>query len=191
MVQDRILASTRLKLGTNCTGNSRYLPRPNGVLFCKTDKISSGWRVCQHHSWNAVFSIDVRAQTNAAMDKLIAKVEKAIKSVAELNNITIDFHIEAEIAAAEVDETAVELMKLAIIDTIGQHYYVPPIVTPGGEDFHFYTLKRPSIKATMLGLGCDLSPGLHHPNMTFNHDSILTGIEILDRTIIGTFRKKE
>ncbi|WP_144509636.1 M20 peptidase aminoacylase family protein [Bacillus sp. FJAT-22090] len=139
---------------------------------------------------NAEFSIDVRAQSNTAMDELIVKVNHAIQSIAALNNIKIDFNIETEIAAAEVDATAVEFMKAAIIDTIGQHQYVPPIVTPGGEDFHFYTLKRPSIKATMLGLGCDLTPGLHHPNMTFNHDSILTGIEILAKTIIGTFQKR-
>lgn len=139
---------------------------------------------------NAEFSIDVRAQSNTAMDELVTKVEHAIQSIATLNNIRIDFQIETEIAAAEVDSTAVEFMKEAIIDTIGQDHYIPPIVTPGGEDFHFYTLKRPSIKATMLGLGCDLSPGLHHPNMSFNHDSILTGIEILAKTIMGTFQKR-
>ena len=157
----------------------------------KMTKFQAGGESANIIPGNAEFSIDVRAQSNNAMNELIAKVEHAIKSVASLNNITIDFHIETEIAAAEVDASAVELMKAAIIDTIGQNYYVPPIVTPGGEDFHYYTLKRPSIKATMLGLGCDLTPGLHHPNMTFNHESIFTGIEILARTIMNTFPKKE
>ena len=156
----------------------------------KLTKFQAGGESANIIPGNAEFSIDVRAQSNPAMNELIAKVEHAIQSVASLNNITIDFHIETEIVAAEVDDTAVELMKMAIIDTIGQNYYVPPIVTPGGEDFHFYTLKRPSIKATMLGLGCDLTPGLHHPNMTFNQESIFTGIEILARTIINTFPKK-
>jgi amidohydrolase len=40
----------------------------------------------------------------------------------------------------------------------------------------------------MLGLGCGLSPGLHHPKMKFNQDSILTGIEILARAVMGTFK---
>lgn len=154
----------------------------------KLTKFQAGGESANIIPGTAEFSIDVRAQTNAAMDELIAKVEHAIQSVAFLNNSTIDFHIETEIAAAEVDATAVEFMKAAIIDTIGQGHYVPPIVTPGGEDFHFYTLKTPSIKATMLGLGCDLAPGLHHPNMSFNHNSILTGIEILAKTVIGTFQ---
>ncbi|AOV07469.1 M20 peptidase aminoacylase family protein [Sporosarcina ureilytica] len=140
---------------------------------------------------NAVFSLDIRAQTNQVMDKLMSQVDKAISSVANLCDVKITYEISAEIAAAEVDETAVEIMSQAITDTVGEQFLVPPIVTPGGEDFHFYTLKRPTVKATMLGLGCDLSPGLHHPKMTFNHESIHTGIEILARTVSQTFEQLE
>ncbi|MDS9471497.1 M20 peptidase aminoacylase family protein [Sporosarcina pasteurii] len=140
---------------------------------------------------NAVFSLDIRAQTNQVMDKLISEVDKAISSVANMFDVSITYDISAEIAAAEVDETAVEIMSQAIIETVGEQFLVPPIVTPGGEDFHYYTLKRPTVKATMLGLGCDLSPGLHHPKMTFNHDSIHTGIEILARTVSQTFERLE
>lgn len=140
---------------------------------------------------SAVFSLDLRAQTNVVMDKLMNLVDKAISSVAELSDVIINYEIIAEIAAAQVDDTAVEMMAQAIRETVGEQFLVPPIVTPGGEDFHYYTLKRPSVKATMLGLGCDLSPGLHHPDMTFNHDSILTGIEILVRTVIHSFGQLE
>jgi amidohydrolase len=31
----------------------------------------------------------------------------------------------------------------------------------------------------MVGLGTDLSPGLHHPNMYFNLDALQNGVEIL------------
>lgn len=140
---------------------------------------------------NAVFSLDIRAQTNEVMQKLMSQVEKIISTVAHMFDVTIDFEIKAEIAAAQVDENAIGIMARAISETVGEQSLVPPIVTPGGEDFHYYTLKRPAIKATMLGLGCDLSPGLHHPNMTFNHDSILTGIEILARTVKSTFEQLE
>ncbi|TWT05355.1 amidohydrolase [Planococcus sp. CPCC 101016] len=139
----------------------------------------------------AVFSIDVRAQTNEAMDVLFAHVSNAIESVAELAGVGITYETTAEIAAAEVDDTAVSFMAKAIEETVGEEFLVPPIVTPGGEDFHYYTLKRPSVKATMLGLGCDLAPGLHHPAMTFNRDSLLTGIEILARTVQHTFEQLE
>ncbi|PIC72895.1 M20 peptidase aminoacylase family protein [Sporosarcina sp. P17b] len=140
---------------------------------------------------NAVFSLDIRAQTNEVMEKLMSQVEQKISTVAEMFEVQIDFEIKSEIAAAQVDETAVDIMARAIKETVGEQSLVPPIVTPGGEDFHYYTLKRPAIKATMLGLGCDLSPGLHHPNMTFNHDSILTGIEILARAVNRTFEQLE
>lgn len=140
---------------------------------------------------NAVFSLDIRAQTNEVMEKLVSQVEQTISLVADMFEVQITYDIIAEIAAAEVDETAVGIMAQAIKETVGEQFLVPPIVTPGGEDFHYYTLKRPTVKATMLGLGCDLSPGLHHPNMTFNQDSILTGIEILARTVMHTFGQLE
>ncbi|ETP69815.1 hypothetical protein G159_05185 [Planococcus glaciei CHR43] len=140
---------------------------------------------------NAVFSIDMRAQTNSAMEELYTQVNRAIRSVAELAGVEISYEAIAEIAAAEVDDTAVRLMGEAITETLGEEFLVPPIVTPGGEDFHFYTLKRPSVKASMLGLGCDLSPGLHHPAMTFNRDSLIVGIEILARTVRQTFEHLE
>ena len=66
-----------------------------------------------------------------------------------------------------------------------------PIVTPGGEDFHFYSLKNPRLKATMLGLGCGLRPGLHHPQMTFDHGALLNGIDILSRAVQLTFARPE
>ncbi|PUB10095.1 M20 peptidase aminoacylase family protein [Paenisporosarcina sp. OV554] len=140
---------------------------------------------------NGVFSIDVRAQTNQVMDTLMDQLEKVISSVAELSAVAINIEVMADLPAAEVDENAVKLMEQAIIETVGKQFLAAPIATPGGEDFHFYTLKRPSVRTTMLGLGCDLSPGLHHPKMTFNHDSLLTGIEILVRTVNHSFDRLE
>ncbi|MFD1926783.1 M20 peptidase aminoacylase family protein [Sporosarcina siberiensis] len=140
---------------------------------------------------NAVFSLDLRAQTNTVMIELMNKVKKVVRSVAAMTGVEIDYEIGSEIAAAEVDEAAVEMMAQAITETVGEEYLTEPIVTPGGEDFHYYTLKRPNVKATMLGLGCDLSPGLHHPKMTFNKESIVTGIEILARAVILSFERIE
>ena len=138
-----------------------------------------------------VFSIDLRAQTNETMDVLMSKVDEAIQYVAKMKHVEITYERIAEIAAAEVHEEAVEMMQQAIIDTVGEDYLIPPVVTPGGEDFHYYTLKRPQVKATMLGLGCDLAPGLHHPKMTFNHESLMIGVEILVKTVLATFHHLE
>ena len=84
-------------------------------------------------------------------------------------------------------KVAVEEVK-SIVDEVFRHLHEH---TPGGEDFHYYTLKRPKVKATMLGLGCDLSPGLHHPKMSFNKESLLTGIEIIVRAVFLSFERLE
>lgn len=140
---------------------------------------------------NASFSIDVRAQTNEAMDFLRKRINRVCESIAHLYGVDIQLETKAAIAAAKVNEAAQELLEKAIIDTIGKENTTKPIVTSGGEDFHFYTLKRPEVKATMLGLGCDLQPGLHHPNMTFNHEALFNGIQILAKTIMLTFNQLE
>lgn len=140
---------------------------------------------------NGVFSIDARAQTNEVMVELYSRIIDAMNKVAQMTGVEISHEVAANIAAAQVDDTAVRLMAKAISETLGEEHLVQPAVTPGGEDFHFYTLKRPSVKATMLGLGCGLGPGLHHPEMTFNRERILTGIEIMVRTVQHTFKHIE
>ncbi|WP_461611744.1 M20 peptidase aminoacylase family protein [Cytobacillus kochii] len=138
----------------------------------------------------AHFSLDLRAQTNEVMQQLATKVEAIFAHISSLHEVEIHYKTTADIAAAQVDTDAVQLMGQAIVETIGKEKMVPPIITSGGEDFHFYTLKRPELKATMLGLGCGLTPGLHHPEMNFNHEAIFTGIEILVKTVLNTLEKE-
>lgn len=135
----------------------------------------------------ATFSIDMRSQNNEGMTQVFEQLEKIIKGVEVKYNAKIVYQVDANIAAAEVSEEAKAIMEQAIIETVGIDNLAPPVVTPGGEDFHFYTLKRPQIKATMLGLGCGLAPGLHHPKMTFNTEQLISGVEILTRTVLNTF----
>ncbi|RKD24460.1 amidohydrolase [Ammoniphilus oxalaticus] len=139
---------------------------------------------------NAEFSLDLRAQTNQAMDQLLAEVDRIIQAITALYDTQIDLSYHARVPAAEVDEQARKLLGEAIEDTLGVDQLVEPVVSPGGEDFHFYTIKRPQIKATMLGLGCGLEPGLHHPQMTFDREALLAGIEILARVVKRTFEQR-
>lgn len=138
----------------------------------------------------AHFSLDLRAQTNEVMQQLATKVEAIFAHISSLHEVEIHYKTTADIAAAQVDTDAMQIMGQAIVETIGKEKMVPPIITSGGEDFHFYTLKRPELKATMLGLGCGLTPGLHHPKMNFNHEAIFTGIEILVKTVLNTLEKE-
>jgi len=40
-----------------------------------------------------------------------------------------------------------------------------------------------------LGLGCDLGPGLHHPDMTFDKDALQTGVDILTKAILKVYQE--
>lgn len=138
---------------------------------------------------SATFSIDLRAQSNEAIELLEAKVKKVVKMTSELYGVQVELETVARIAAAQVDVDAQNIISKAIEHSIGLENLDPPSITTGGEDFHYYTLKRPKIKASLLGLGCGLNPGLHHPNMTFDRQALLSGIEILTQTILLTFKE--
>lgn len=152
----------------------------------KMTKLHAGSETGNIIPGNGSFSIDLRAQTNEMMALLIEHVEKIVNQVEELFGVTVHLNVHANLVAAIVNEEACELMEQAIEKVLGIDYVEPPIVTPGGEDFHFYSSHRSKLKATMLGLGCDLSPGLHHPKMKFNQECIHTGIEILSQVVLLT-----
>ncbi|MEK4231015.1 M20 peptidase aminoacylase family protein [Solibacillus sp. FSL H8-0538] len=136
----------------------------------------------------AEFTIDVRAQCNEVMDMIEQQIIHHIEVIGRLHGVKVHVTEVSSIVAAEVDEHAQEILSQAIIDVVGEEHLQPAIHTPGGEDFHYYAVKRPRLKATMLGLGCGLSPGLHHPNMTFNEQRLITGIEILTRTVLSALQ---
>ncbi|GGA65669.1 M20 peptidase aminoacylase family protein [Ornithinibacillus halotolerans] len=138
---------------------------------------------------SATFSIDMRAQTNEAMEELYAKVKRIATMLSNYHEVDIQLSIEASVAAAVINEEASALMEEAIIDSIGKDHLVPMLTTTGGDDFHFYTIKKPTLKATMLAVGCDLEPGLHHPDMQFNHDIIEPTVAILVNVLRKTIEK--
>lgn len=131
----------------------------------------------------ADFTLDVRAQTNQHMQELLDKINHLAGGLAALSGAEITLRREADTPAAEVSAAAQEIMARAIRATLGEQGLALPVLTPGAEDFHYYTRLRPQLKATMLGLGCNLEPGLHHPEMTFDTNYLLAGAEILARAV--------
>ncbi len=134
----------------------------------------------------AEFSIDLRAQTNELMDALIEKIFALADGLSRYYGVPIHLKKEAFVAAAVVDREAETFMKEAIEETLGAKYMAGAIKSTGGDDFHFYTVEKPKLKATMLGLGCGLKPGLHHPDMTFDRRALLAGVRILTRVVMKT-----
>ncbi|GED26870.1 amidohydrolase AmhX [Brevibacillus agri] len=137
----------------------------------------------------ARFALDLRAQTNQAMDELVGRVRQMIEGIETSYQASIELTAGSRMVAAEVDEEAKELMEKAIVDVLGVDNLKAAPVSPGAEDFHYYTVERPHIKATMLALGCDLQPGLHHPQMKFERSALRDGVQILSRVIVRTFDK--
>jgi len=132
----------------------------------------------------ARFTFDLRADTNEAMDQLIEKGQHAIETIAQVTGATITFSLGEFSPAAIENQVAMKLAEKAITATLGEENFVPTLVSPGAEDFHFYTLKNPNVVATLIGLGCDLTPGLHHPQMTFNIEALIYGTKILTKLML-------
>ncbi len=157
---------------------------PNVSSSVKMTQFNAGGTSTNIIPGKATFSIDARAQTNEVMEALTDGVERVKASVEAMYGAKISLTVDAHIVAALVNDEALQHMNSAIVDVVGESACAPPVVTPGGEDFHFYTYERPNLKATMLGLGCGVTPGLHHPKMTFNRERLITGVNIITRAIL-------
>lgn len=78
------------------------------------------------------------------------------------------------------------VMEQSIIDILGAEGVVEPKPNQGGDDFHFYAYDGLAKESTMLGLGCNLNPGLHIPNMTFEKSSMIDGAKIMIAAVKNT-----
>jgi amidohydrolase len=132
----------------------------------------------------AVFSIDVRAETNDLMGLLTRMADNLIEETMEHTGTKISWSKAEFVPAAVPHDHAVKIAHKAIGKVLGAENVQPVCISRGGEDFHFYTANNPNLIATMIGLGCDLSPGLHHPQMSFNLESLLYGTKILINTLL-------
>lgn len=157
----------------------------------KVTKFIAGGKNTNIIPGKASLGIDLRAQTNGAMEHLQAKVKKVFEATEQLFATTISITNTDHIVAAEVHPEAEAIAAESIAAVRGSDKLTPPLLTPGGDDFHFYTIKKPSLKATMVGLGCGLSPGLHHPKMTFDHHTMHHGSDVLLDTILRASEKGE
>ncbi|MBM7692798.1 amidohydrolase [Peribacillus deserti] len=149
----------------------------------KMTQLQSGNNATNVIPETAVFALDARAQTNDAMNMLKKLATSAINEVKAETGAEISWAMDEYVPAAIVNESAKSLAEEAITSILGSDNLIPACISPGGEDFHFYTLDNPGIKATMIGLGCGLSPGLHHPQMKFNPEALIYGTQILTKAI--------
>jgi len=146
---------------------------------CKVTKLHAGGAALNVIPDRAEMALDLRTQQNAAMDALLDKAEKAIKAGAATVGATAETTVKGGVPGAEYHPEIIELARDAIRAVLGEQGLLDPIVTPGGEDFHNFVKARPKVKAGYVGLGCNLSPGLHDPTMKFDRSAMIYGTNIL------------
>jgi amidohydrolase len=156
----------------------------------KVTKLLAGGAATNLIPDKAEMAIDVRAQQNRLMQDLLTRAEAAIASAAASVGAKALTRVKTGPPAAEYNEDMIELARQAIIAVLGQPGLLPPVITPGAEDFHFYRQRKPTIKAAYIGLGCDLTPGLHHPQMKFDLSSLIHGVDILLHILSKTLHLK-
>jgi amidohydrolase len=145
----------------------------------KTTQINGGGPAANAIPAKAELIFDLRSQKNPVMDSMVAKVKTSVSNAAAAIGATASLEVLGGCPAAEYDEDMVALFAEAIEAVIGKDGLLPPITTPGAEDFHNYKQKKPGLKAAYMGLGVNLAPGLHHPEMRFEPEFLLNGVNIL------------
>lgn len=136
----------------------------------------------------ATFTLDVRAQSNEGMAELRMKTEHAMSQAGALMGMEVEWEWSGVTPAAVANVEMIQLAKTAISQVLGEDKVTAACVTPGGEDFHFYAVHRPELATTMIGLGCGLTPVLHHPQMSFQTDALIYGAKIMTAAICEAAR---
>lgn len=137
---------------------------------------------------NASFSIDVRAQKNEVISELQERIEKGFTHIAAMFDVSIEWGWLDMTPGAKVSEDAARIAEQSIVEELGVEYLAPAVVTPGSDDFHYYTIQEPNLKAAMIGIGANLTPGLHHPKMTFDKEALIIGAKVLTNTLKNAAR---
>lgn len=157
---------------------------PFEAYSAKLTKVIAGGESLNIIPGSAEFGIDVRAQKNEVLAKLKDQIDHGINSLQDLYGVDIEWKWSDFTPGAEVSADAEAIAEEAILSVAGRETLAPPVITSGSDDFHFYTIKNPKLKATMIGVGADLQPGLHHPKMSFNPSSLDLGARILAETLL-------
>lgn len=145
----------------------------------KATQIQGGGPVANAIPASASITFDVRSRQNEAMESILGKMKAAIEQGAAAVGAKGTMEVVGGVPAAEYDSEMTDIAKEAIVEILGQDGLMDETVTPGGEDFHFFTQKIPGLKTGYIGLGCDLTPGLHDPKMSFDKNALEIGAKTL------------
>lgn len=166
--------------------NSIWL-NPSDTWSAKVTRIHSGGSMVNIIPNKAVLSLDVRAARNDLMKEMVAKLEMACQAATAVG-CSAELKLGDAVPAAEYDQSCIDALGAAISHVLGQENCVPPLVTPGSDDFHEYKVADPALKTAFLALGSDAAPGLHNPAMHFKTEAMFTGVAILTEALASRVR---
>lgn len=126
----------------------------------------------------ATIVFDLRSQDNDLMDTMMSELRRAAEHAAASVGASIQWTVNNITPASILTPEVTDLIAGVIREELGEDALVPPITTAGGEDFFWYPRKRPNLKTGFIGLGADAEPGLHAPDMHFNHDCLSNGVKL-------------
>lgn len=122
---------------------------------------------------------DLRSTSNAEMLELRRKVADLVVNTARVYGAQAECRIVGTCPAAEADPSLLAATRDAIVEVLGGEALIPSVSITVGEDFNFFKERRPQLKTASLGIGCDLTPCLHDPEMRFDHGALAGAIKVL------------
>ena len=124
---------------------------------------------------------DLRSTSNSEMLALRQKVQDIVVNTAKVYGAEAQCHIVGTCPAAEADPSLQAVTCEAIVEELGSGGLIPAASITVGEDFNFFKEQLPQLKTASLGIGCDLVPRLHGPDMHFDHAALAPAIKVLAR----------
>lgn len=155
-------------------------------LLCgsvKTTRFIAGSGSLNSICSKAELGFDLRSTSNEEMLQLRKRVMDIIRGTAAVYGAQAKAEIVGTCPASSFNAATAAMAKEAIVEEVGRLGLIDAVATTVGEDFNFYALHKPHLKTGFIGLGCGLTPGLHAPDMTFNHRDMLHGCRILQKLI--------
>lgn len=179
--------AARPHLGHNALDAAAAVIQAVNAVHCdprRSFSIKATRCLCDAGATNAIpdtahLAFDLRAEDNPTMELLQERSRLAIEQSAAAYGCSASLTMTKALPAAEYSDEVVELLTECITEVLGKDGLLPPLSTPGGEDFCHYVKAKPELKVGFFGLGCDLKPGLHAPDMSFDPAALTNGKNIL------------
>ncbi|MDH7496163.1 MAG: amidohydrolase [Bacillota bacterium] len=128
--------------------------------------------------------VNIRAENDGVAFELLKRVDSAVLHAASANGAVAKKVSVKHTPGAAYDPGTVAAVKRAISKVLGEPGAIDRITTPGAEDFHSYRQYKPQLKTAYVGLGADLTPGLHDPRCDFNLKALALGVAVLGLSVI-------